>query len=203
MKFSDFKSVDAVLAVYPLARKNAPFLPDVSRTPPDWFMEELNFVLKTQSAVESEMFYRENFIAPFMRQAWKRYPKLKVWVNRKLAYRDELVGEPDYFLAASITGPSHAVVGKPFLAVAEAKQDDFTQGWGQCLAEMIACQKLNGDESVVIYGVVSTGLIWEFGKLEQNTFTKHLAPYSINDPAKLLGTLDYLFEQCEKQITPE
>ena len=74
------------------------------------------------------------------------------------------------------------------------------QGWGQCLAEMIACQKLNSETEVTIYGIVSTGLIWEFGNLRGDVFTKGLYPYAVNDPAKVLGALDYLFEACEQQI---
>jgi hypothetical protein len=201
MKFSDFKSVEDVLAKYSLFVTKAQFLPKVELSPSGSFMEDLNFTLSMQTAVESEMFYREAFVFPFMQQAWKRHPKLKLWINRKLAYKDELTGEPDYFISTLLTVPTHNPVGKPFLAVAEAKQENFVEGWGQCLAEMIACQKLNDDESVVIYGIVSTGLIWEFGKLEKDVFTKNLFPYSISDSAKVLGALDYLFEQCEKQIT--
>lgn len=65
---------------------------------------------------------------------------------------------------------------------------------------MIACQKINEDDTI-IYGIVSTGLVWEFGKLEQNRFTKELYPYTISDPAKVLGALDYLFSPCQKQLT--
>ncbi len=200
MKFSKFKSVEDVTKKYSLVVTKAHFLPNVEFTPSPAFLEDLNFMLSMQTPVESEMFYRENFISPFMRQVWKRHAKLKLWFNRKLAYKDELTGEPDYFISALPEGPTHDPVGKLLLAVAQAKQEDFIEGWGQCLAEMIACQKLNDDESVVIYGIVSTGLIWEFGKLEKDVFTKDLYPYSINDSAKVLGALDYLFEQCEKQI---
>ena len=91
------------------------------------------------------------------------------------------------------------LINKPFLAVAEAKKEDFTKGWAQCLAEMIACQKINADESVVIYGIVPTGLVWEFGKLEQDTFTKHIFSYSIRDPNQIFGILDFIFAECEKR----
>jgi hypothetical protein len=203
MKFSDFKSVEDVLAKYPLYEVNARFLPEVELVPKEWFIANIKFALNTRASVESEMFYREAFVYPFMQQAWQRHPKLKVWVNRKLAYKEELTGEPDYFVSTLPQGPTRDPVGKPLVAVAEAKQEDFVMGWGQCLAEMIACQKLNDNEDVIIYGIVSTGEFWQFGKLEKDTFTRELYPYSINDSAKVLGALDYLFEQCEKQITVE
>jgi hypothetical protein len=109
------------------------------------------------------------------------------------------VGEPDYFISMRPKGPTRDLVGKPLLAVAEAKQEDFISGWGQCLAEMIACQKINADENIVIYGIVSAGELWQFGKLEHDVFTRNITAYTIHDPAKLLGVLDYLFEQCERQ----
>ncbi|RKZ58606.1 MAG: hypothetical protein DRR08_16020 [Candidatus Parabeggiatoa sp. nov. 2] len=65
---------------------------------------------------------------------------------------------------------------------------------------MIACQKTNQDDNLIVYGIVSTGMIWEFCKLMQNTFTKHPFSYSIVEPQKVLGYLDYVFAKCEKQI---
>jgi hypothetical protein len=88
----------------------------------------------------------------------------------------------------------------PLLTAFEAKRQDFEEGWGQCAAEMIACQKLNSDEALTVYGIVSTGLIWEFGQLTGNILIKHPDPYSIQQPAQILGVLNYLFEKCERQI---
>ncbi len=198
MKFSEFKSVEDVLDKYPLVVTKAQFLPKVELPLAESFIENLNFTLKMQTAVESEMFYREGFIFPFMQQVWKQHLALKLWINRKLAYKDELTGEPDYFISALPEGPTRDPVGKPLLAVAEAKQEDFIEGWGQCLAEMIACQKIN-DELLTVYGIVSAGEFWQFGKLEKDTFTRNIAAYTVHEPAKLLGVLDYLFEQCEQQ----
>lgn len=200
MKFSDFKSVEDVQAKYPLAVTQEQFLPTIELSPPEAFMEDLQFALTMRASVESEMFFREYFIAPFMRQAWKRHPSLKLWVNRKLAFNDELTGEPDYFISARSVGITPNPVGAPLLTVAEAKQEDFISGWGQCLAEMIACQKINVNDDIVIYGIVSAGEFWQFGKLSQNMFTRNLMAYTIYEPAKLLGVLDYLFAECEKQI---
>lgn len=72
-------------------------------------------------------------------------------------------------------------------------------GWGQCLAEMIACQKLNSHEDIVIYGIVSAGEFWQFGKLKHLVFTRNVTAYTVHASARLLGVLDYIFEECEKQ----
>ncbi|OQY47181.1 MAG: hypothetical protein B6242_05640 [Anaerolineaceae bacterium 4572_78] len=200
MAFSQFKSVEDVINKYPLALEKKKFLPNQQFTPPEWFLEEIDFSLSMKDDVESEMFYREQFISPFMRQAWKRHPSLKLWTNHKLMYDEVLTGEPDYFLASRPQGVTTTLVGKPLLAVSEAKQEKFVEGWGQCLSAMLACQKLNDDEGVTIYGIVCTGMFWEFGKLEKDVFTKDSFSYSISDPAKVLGILDYIFAECEKQV---
>ncbi len=201
MKFSDFKSVKQVIEKYPLAIHRESFLPNIEIEPPAGFLQELNFALMMQSEIESQMFFREYFIAPFMRHVWMRHPRLKLWVNQNLAYKDELTGAPDYFVARRVETVSHELVGKPLLAVAEAKQEDFIAGWGQCLAEMIACQKLNERGNITIYGIVSTGIYWEFGKLAGDTFTKNTLSYSINHPAQVLGALDTIFATCEQEIS--
>lgn len=70
-----------------------------------------------------------------MRETWKRHPALKLWVNRKRAYNDELIGEPDYFVSAPPSGATNDPVGSPLLDVAETKQQDFIAGWGSVSPE--------------------------------------------------------------------
>lgn len=201
MAFSDFQNIEQVIKQYPLEIRGENFIPYVELELPELFIENLNFSLEMRSVDESEAFFRENFIFPFLHQTWKRHRKLKLWSHKSLVYNQELYGEPNYLVSAVIEGVIDKLINKPFLAVAEAKKEDFTKGWAQCLAEMIACQKINADESVVIYGIVPTGLVWEFGKLEQDTFTKHIFSYSIRDPNQIFGILDFIFAECEKQIT--
>ncbi|MGB7415494.1 MAG: hypothetical protein WA902_14905, partial [Thermosynechococcaceae cyanobacterium] len=74
-------------------------------------------------------------------------------------------------------------------------------GWGQCLAEMIAAQKLNESADIVIYGIVSNGAIWQFGKLERDRFTKNRKPSSIYELEALFAAVNYIFQQCEHQLS--
>jgi len=201
MPFSNFKSIEQVIQLYPLQIKRERFLPEVQLELPALFMENLNFSLERQAVQESEVFFRESFIFPFLQQAWKRHPKLKLWVNQTLKYDDNLFGEPDYFVSFwTEEEVIDKLVNKPLLAVAEAKKQDFEGGWAQCLSELIACQKMNADEQLTIYGIVSTGIIWEFGKLKKNVFTRDLLSYTIADPQRVFGILDFVFMECEKQL---
>ncbi len=200
MSFGNFETIEQVLAKYPLKLQKSNFLPNVTLEPPALFLENLNFALQMQTDAESEMFFREYFIAPCIVQAWKRHPHLQIWSNSTLKYDNDLFGEPDYLVSYRDEGVISKLVSQPLLAVSEAKRQDFVKGWGQCLAEMVACQKINGTAELTIYGIVSTGLYWEFGKLSGNVFTKNLLPYSISDPSRVLGLLDYVFAECERQI---
>jgi hypothetical protein len=88
---------------------------------------------------------------------------------------------------------------EPYLLVVEAKKDDFDTGWGQCLAAMVAVQKLNGDERHTIYGVVSSGETWQFGKLSGKQFIRDTRSFTITDLPNLFAALHYIFEQAKQQ----
>lgn len=201
MKFSDFENVEQVIAKYPLEIRQERFLPEeVSEELPEWFKGNLSFLLDMKSIDENEAFLSEGFVFPFLQQAWQRHRKLKLWSHRTLTYDNELYGEPDYLISALPEGVVERLITKPLLAVTEAKKEDFTKGWAQCLIGMIACQKLNQRVDITVYGIVSTGIIWEFGKLDGNAFVKHPLPYSISEPGRVLGLIDFVFSECEKQL---
>jgi hypothetical protein len=200
MPFSNFKNLKQVIQKYPLKIRKERFLPEVQLEPPEWFIENLNFSLDRNNPFEKEVFLRESLIFPFLQLAWKRHQHLELWALQELVYDDNLCGEPDYLVSVWRDEVIDKPINTPLLAVAEAKKQDFEGGWAQCVAEMIACQKLNQDENITVYGIVSTGVFWEFGKLEKEVFTQHTLSYSVTDPKKVFGILDYLFAECEKQI---
>jgi len=85
------------------------------------------------------------------------------------------------------------------VCLGEAKKDDFVQGWAQVSAEMIAAQKLNDNEDIPIYGLVSTGELWKFGVLKNKIFT--IDSNSISAPLflnKVLNILNWMFCEARK-----
>ena len=200
MAFRDFKSVDAVLREYPLELGYDPLFADAWEEVPAAFLDDLRFALGRRRAGDSEAFYTENFVYPFLRLVWKRHPRLHVWSHRPLAVDDRLSGEPDYLVAEIETGLVDRLVRTPLVAVVEAKRQDFDEGWGQCLAAMLACRAANADRPLAVYGVVSTGLNWEFGRLAGQRFTRHPDNYGITDPALVNGMLGQVFAACERQL---
>nr|VFK59611.1 MAG: hypothetical protein BECKUNK1418G_GA0071005_10089 [Candidatus Kentron sp. UNK]VFK68827.1 MAG: hypothetical protein BECKUNK1418H_GA0071006_100646 [Candidatus Kentron sp. UNK] len=97
--------------------------------------------------------------------------------------------------------PYRASLGLPYVVLSEAKKDDFEKGWGQCLMAAKTASLLNereGHRFDTIYGIVSNGRIWEFGKYTRdNTFYKTGA-YSLEQSSVLLGILHLIFQECEK-----
>jgi hypothetical protein len=200
MSFSEFKTLKQVLQQYPLKLRIEEFLPEVRLELPDWFLDNLKFISHWQGPHQSEAFFCESLIFPFLQHTWKRHPQLVVWSHQTLTYDNQLFGEPDYLISVWRDEVISTLINAPLLAVVEAKRQDFDSGWGQCLAAMIACQKINQNGNITVYGIVSTGLVWEFGKLENDTFTRHSLSYASSDPSKVFGLLDYLFTECDKQI---
>jgi hypothetical protein len=199
--YSEFKNIEQVLARYPLQIEREYFLPDTLVELPAGLLATLRFNLENQAETESEAFYEEAFIFPLLQWAWMRYPQLKLWSHRWLRYDDVLCGEPDYWVAARPVGVTHSLLSHPLLIVVEAKRQDFEAGWGQCLAEMLACQKLNEAEiGLTVFGMVSTGLIWEFGKLQGERFIRHPLAYGLTEPARLASNVDFVFAESAKQL---
>ena len=78
--------------------------------------------------------------------------------------------------------------------IAEAKKNDFEQGWEQCLAELVAAQKLNADAQRPVYGIVTDGKLWEFGKLRADRFIKNTEGYTVDHLPVLFGVLHEVFQ---------
>ena len=82
----------------------------------------------------------------------------------------------------------------------KAKKDDFIAGWGQCLAEMVAMQKLNKNAEKTLFGIVSNGQAWQFGKLQENRFSQNRKIYTISELESLLAAVNFIFGECAVQV---
>jgi hypothetical protein len=90
------------------------------------------------------------------------------------------------------------VFDKPYLLLAEAKKDNFTEGWGQCCAAMVAAQRLNEPSNHEVFGIASNGQQWEFAKLDGKNFTLQIRPFSIHALDELTSALRFVFQECER-----
>ena len=91
-------------------------------------------------------------------------------------------------------------VGTPLIILVEAKKNDFEEGWGQCLAELVAAQKINADTNIPVYGIVSDGERWQFGKLVGDTFTQNRTSFSIDNLPALFGAINAVFKAASETV---
>ncbi len=129
----------------------------------------------------SEIAIGETILFPIFKSVWLQFQEtLTLWSHVALEYNEELVGYPDYLLASK-SKQGKIIMGTPFLALVEAKRDNFTAGWGQCGAEMYAIQQLNQKPNLEILGIVSNGDYWQFAFLKDNIFRKCKNHYVIEN----------------------
>jgi len=100
-----------------------------------------------------------------------------------------LKGRCDYILARS---PEQLTLVAPICVLVEAKNENIVAGIPQCLAEMVAARRFNeraGSSSGPMYGVVTTGVLWRFLKLEGTAAFVDAVEYAIQSPRKIFGIL--------------
>ena len=203
MAFSDFKTLTEVQKRFEIRDSASDFVSgDTLLSPSEQFLQGLAFARQHLNVFRSEAARCEAIIYPILLESYKAYAeRYMLWIREPLAYDGILSGTPDYFVATrSELGKN--VVGTPVVMVVEAKKNDFEIGWGQCLAAMIAAQKINTQEinrnaMFPVYGIVTDGVLWQFGKLAGDTFMENITPFSLGDVPRLFGAIDAVFKAVQ------
>ena len=200
MAASKFKILEDVLRHYKIRSERVKFEIITQIATPQYLKEDLNFVFEYVPYKVSEVAICENIIYPVLRAGWKPYvATFTLWSHRAIEMDDESTAYPDYVVSKnSDMGPLY--FENPFVAVVKAKREDFTFGWAQCCSEMVSLQKLNTDKNIPIFGIVSTGDLWQIAKLEHNTFTEYTNQFSIGDLDNLLNGIASVFEYCKRHF---
>ena len=200
MSFESFKSIADVLVEYQITAIEQPFIQLLKVEVEPSFRDRLNLYLLEFNFKDSEYAVCEMVIFPILAEVYFAHrQKFVLWSHKTLSYDDRLTGIPDYTLAKR--SPLGKVVwDKPYFVAVEAKRDDFVKGWGQCLAQMVAMQKLNDNPNQSVYGIVSNGRSWEFGVLTQSQFTQDPGSYPLQNLDDLMAALNFLFQSCEELL---
>ncbi|MEC4812580.1 MAG: hypothetical protein SAK29_04805 [Scytonema sp. PMC 1069.18] len=200
MAFSNYKTISEVLIEFQITYIESNFVGEVEFDISDYFREDLQTMMRDGVVDNSEFAICENLIFPVLKEVWKCYrSQFILWSHHSLNYDEKLSGFPEYILAKK-SPLGKVVFDKPYFILVEAKQDNFEATWAQCMAEMIAAQRLNGEMQIVIFGIASNGDIWQFGKLEAQVFTRNITFYTIQELEKLFAVVNYIFQQCEMQL---
>ncbi|MBW4666864.1 MAG: hypothetical protein KME60_05320 [Cyanomargarita calcarea GSE-NOS-MK-12-04C] len=90
------------------------------------------------------------------------YTQAELRIEYTLKVSNWFQGNLNYFLRLNSSNQ---------LLVIEAKYEDLTRGFTQLVAEMVAIDQWEGATTVsqqpILIGVVSTGTIWQFGRLDR------------------------------------
>jgi hypothetical protein len=201
MPFTSYKEIGQVLKEYQITFEEVIWVSQLEIPISEYFQSELEYSLRAFSFDDSEYAVCENLIYPILREVYKPYEKqFTLWSHKPISYDEKLCGTPDYIVAKK-SPLGKPIFEKPFLIAVEAKKDDFIEGWGQGLAEMVSLQKLNDfSDDRTVFGIVSNGQLWQFGKLKGAVFTKNLKPYGISDLEKLFGALNHVFHQAKLEL---
>ena len=201
MAFSDFKAIPDVQEKFRVTYVADNFLgTEETLNPSDQFLSELEFNMKYIDVYASEGARCENVIYPILREVYKGYADAyALWVKKSLTYDETLSGTPDYFISTR-SELGILTVGTPLIILVEAQKNDFEQGWGQCLAELVAAQKINDDPDTPVYGIVSDGERWQFGKLTGDAFTQHKTGFSIDNIPTLFGAINAVFKAASTTL---
>ena len=108
-------------------------------------------------SLTSEIARREFLIAPVLTDLL-HYTQATLNIEYPVAVSNQLKGSLDYLLQNEQT----------FLIV-EAKNEDLERGFVQLAIEMIAIDQWIESDQPIIYGAISTGNIWQFGKFDRQT----------------------------------
>ena len=195
MAFSDFKTISEVLEKFRIVyTENDFFEIGEVQSPSEHFLQDFAFCREHIDIFASEAARCEAIIFPILKEIYKAYAdKYALWIQKPIAYDETLNGTPDYLISTK-SELGRPVVGTPLIVLVEAKKNDFEQGWGQCLAELVAAQKINDAPDFPVHGIVSDGTWWQFGRLIGEVFTQSRTSFGVDNLPLLFGAIDAVFK---------
>ena len=195
----DFKTISEVQEKFRIMYAENDFVRAEPSSPSAEFLRDFEFTREHINVFASEAARCEAIIFPVLKESYKAYAnRYALWIKQSIGYDDVLNGTPDYFISTR-SELGKTVVGSPLILLVEAKKNDFEQGWAQCLAELVAAQKINDDSGFPIYGIVTDGTLWQFGRLIGDTFTQNRTDFALANLPTLFGAIDSVFKATAKR----
>jgi hypothetical protein len=195
MTYSSF-TLDEVETKFDLNLQTGSFLPSIEPIPPSPMLQQfLTTTLPLAQATGSEKARSEFLVAPILvelqallQHTISLFSGEDFTVDRELG----LNGVCDFLISRSSI---QFKINAPVITLVEAKKGVLKDGWGQCIAEMVAAQKFNElrrQPITAIYGIVTSGTSWQFLKIQGVDVIIDLEEYSLAPPARLLGILKWM-----------
>jgi len=192
MPYGKFESVEQVASIFSIKVKDASIINGKSIEISESLLNNIKRRLLNSLSFRNEATICNKVITPILNIVEENNKPLNVWIEEPFNVDKEkgLVGEPDYLVAPAT---DYGGMELPPLCIIEAKKQDWDEGWTQALAEMVAASIKGAN---ICYSVVTTGKIWQFGKLEGSIFIKD--PNQISATRELqvvFDTLNWVFTE--------
>ena len=66
------------------------------------------------------------------------------------------------------------------------------------MAELVAAQKMNDNLDFPVYGIVTDGIMWQFGRLVGDAFTRNRTNFSLDNLPNLFGAVNSVFKAVQQ-----
>jgi hypothetical protein len=194
MPYSNF-TLEEVRDKFSLQISSEPFFSDLEPIAPSDYLKQALIRSKPFQTTGSEKARSEFIIAPILLEL--RYLKnnsISVFSGEEFTVDKDLglSGICDFLI--SQTG-NELIIDAPVIALVEAKKGVLKDGWGQCVAEMVAAKKFNenrGKSIKRIYGIVTSGSLWHFFQMKEDVVFLDPNEYSLAPVDNLLAILDWM-----------
>lgn len=157
----------------------------------DYLQETIQRNLLLATAINTEKARSEFLIAPVLAELKQINPNISLFSGTEFTVDKEkgLNGTCDFLISRS---SEQLTIEAPVTVIVEAKKENLNAAVPQCIAEMVATQTFNngkGNPIESIYGIVTSGSIWRFLRLDKHIVTIDLKEIYLSPLEVLLGLL--------------
>jgi hypothetical protein len=197
MPYSNF-TLEEVRDKFSLQISSEPFFSDLEPIAPSDYLKQALIRSKPFQTTGSEKARSEFIIAPILLEL--RYLKnnsVSIFSGEEFTVDRDLglSGICDFLISRN---GSELIIDAPVIALVEAKKGVLKDGWGQCIAEMVAAKKFNenrGKSIKNIYGIVTSGSLWHFFQMRQDIVFLDPNEYSLSPVDNLLAILNWMVSE--------
>ncbi len=199
MSYSEF-TLELVVPTFQLEKIDTVGLfSDVETVPPSAYLTTgLERKASLATAIGTEKARSELIVADVLVELLEHFDRrisLFSGIDFNVDVENGLTGVCDFLVSLS---PNQFYLEAPIIVLVEAENLDLKLGIGQCVAEMLAAQRFNaekGNDIPYVYGASTTGIDWQFLKLEEKCLHIDMVTYTIERCDRILGILSSMVAQ--------
>jgi hypothetical protein len=200
MGYSDY-TFEKIRSKFGIENKKAdlPFV-IVQQEPSEILKDHFEYIKSLN--LRSEKARSEAIVFPLLLDVRKRNNDFfTIYSGDNLNINKDLRGECDFILAKDVNSYD---IDYPIIQIVEAKKHDIEDlGVPQCAAQLIGAKYFNEKRGVSldkIYGCATTGVLWQFLCLENNTIYVDRKQYATSNLPELLGVFQFIIDYYKREL---